>query len=159
MDSPRPRPLVRFETPRDPDAVVARFAEALKEPGPVVGGAAQRHVQLMIAEADRHFWSPFLSLEVVAEGEGAVVRGRFGPHPHVWTFFMFVHFAVLVGGIFIAAYGAARWMMDEPAWGLWAIPGAALLHAFVYGAEFIGKGLGSEQMFVVRDFVQGVLER
>ncbi len=159
MSVPRPRPLVIFESGDDPDRVVTRFVDALRTPPPpVIGTAVQRHVNLHVHERERHFWSPWLSLEIVErDGGGAVVRGRFGPHPSIWTAFVFTHFLVLVLGLFGTAYGYAQHVIEEPAWALWCAPGAVFLHAFVFGAEFIGKGLGSEQMFQIRDFVRDVV--
>jgi len=156
--APPPRPRVEYLSPESPEDLVGRFAVALSSSGcPVEGSATQRHVSLRVPSSDRHFWSPFLSLEVWEEGDGAIARGRFGPHPNIWTFFVFTHAAIFVVGLFVSSYGVAQWMMGATPWALLALPAMAALHAFVFGAEYIGKGLGSEQMLVIHDFARGVV--
>jgi hypothetical protein len=156
---PQARPRAEFVTALPPGDILQRFAAALQEPGcPVVGQLVDGHIELFVPDAERHFWSPWLSLEVRTAVDGTHVRGRFGPHPHVWTGFIAAYSALGFGGIIAAMYGWAQLLIDEPAWGLLGVPAALAIAAFVYGAEWIGKGLGTEQMFGIRDFVVSVIE-
>ncbi len=157
---PQARPEAEFVTPLSPTEVLERFEAALGQPGcPVEGQLVSGHVELFVRAADRHFWSPWLSLEVRSQVDGTHVRGRFGPHPHVWTGFMAIYAVLAFAGIIALMYGWAQRLVDEPGWALLGGPGAMAAAAFVYGAEWIGKGLGTEQMFEVRDFVLRVLDR
>lgn len=161
MSSERPqaRPEAEFVTPLEPAEVLRRFEARLQEPGcPVEGQLVEGHVELYVHPGERHVWSPWLSLEVRTEVDGTHVRGRFGPHPHVWTGFMALYSVLAFLGVIAAMYGWAQLRLDEPATALLGVPGALALGAFIYGAEWIGKGLGTEQMFVMRDFVLRVLE-
>lgn len=152
--SPQARPVAEFVVPTPPEQVVDRFARALGEAGcPVAGAVLSGHVDLYVREDDQHFWSPWLSIEVRREVDGTHVRGRFGPHPHVWTMFVAIYAVLGFGGVIALMYGLAQLTMGDPAWALLGLPAAGALAAFVLGAEFIGKGLGSEQMWVIRDFV------
>ena len=160
MSSPHPesRPRAEFNTSLSPEEVLARFEAALAAHGcPVEGQVVLGHVELLVREEARHFWSPWLSLEVRAEADGTHVRGRFGPHPHVWTGFVAAYAVIGFAGVIAAMYGFAQRVLDEPGVALLGVPAAAGLAAFVYGAEWIGKGLGAEQMFAIRDFVEEVL--
>ncbi len=140
--------------PLSPEEVLARFEEALTVAGcPVRGAVVQGHIDLYVRDVDHHFWSPWLSLEVRVEVDGTHVRGRFGPHPHVWTMFMAIYVLLAFGGTIALMYGLAQLTMGDTAWALLGVPAAGALAAFVLGAEFIGKGLGSEQMWTIRDFV------
>lgn len=104
-------------------------------------------------EPARHFWSPYLNLEIEDEPDGSVVRGRFSPHPHVWTLFMAVY--ILLGIAFLAGivWGFVQLTLGEPPWGAIVAPAAFALFAFVYGATLIGQGLGAEQMYTMRALV------
>ena len=159
MKLPRARPLVRLHSKDPPAEVEARFRAALAKEGcRVVGDMVPGHLSLHMRESEQHFWSPWLALELRPDGEGTRASGRFGPHAHVWTGFMFVYAVITVAGIGLFSWGWAQWAMGEPALALWGLPAAGALAAFVFGAEMIGKGLGNEQMWVVRDFVRDVVE-
>ena len=62
-------------------------------------------------------------------------------------------FVALVG----IAYGWSQVMLDRTPWALSLVPGAAVIGGFVYGAAFIGQGLGAEQMYELRAFIDGVV--
>jgi len=49
--------------------------------------------------------------------------------------------------------------LGMPAWGFLGVPVALALAAFTYGAAFIGQGLGAEEMYVLRSFVDEALRR
>ena len=156
---PEARPRAEFVSPLSPSEVLERFEAALKEPGcPVEGQLVVGHVELFVPAGERHFWSPWLPLEVRTEVDGTHVRGRFGPHPHVWTGFMAVYAVLAFAGLISCMYGWAQLLLDGPGYALLGVPASAALAAFVYGAEWIGKGLGTEQMFVLRDFVVATLD-
>jgi len=53
------------------------------------------HIVLDIKKEANHFWSPQLYLEIEKNTETtSVIKCLFGPKPQVWSFFIFVHFAV-----------------------------------------------------------------
>jgi hypothetical protein len=157
---PRPRPEVRFTTPTVPDDVISAFSQAAEELAPPLDvGLGNRNIDLLIRVEERHFWSPWLSLQVTRDGAVTSVAGRFGPHPHIWTGFVFLYALLGFGGLVGSMYGWAQIVLEQPPWAFAALPGAMGLIAFVYGAEFIGKGLAAEQMYVVRDFVWDAMRR
>jgi len=100
---------------------------------------------------ERRIWSPHLS--VTAEDDpqaGTLLRGRFGPHPHLWTFYMFLAFglgfALLVG----LSWGYAQWAMEVTPWALLSVPTAVVLGGLLYLAGLIGQRLGAEQITTLR---------
>ena len=158
MTRPAARPRLTACSLDPPDRIVTRFSEALAEAGcPVAGQALPGFVNLWPPDAERSFFSPYLSLEVQPHGTGAVATGRFGPHPAVWTGFMFVYAVVGLAGVLALMFGWAQSIADEAPWMLLGAPGSVLLIGFVYGAEWIGKGLGAEQMHDIASFVEQVL--
>ncbi len=158
MTRPAARPRLTGWSSDPPEVVVARFQEALAQDGcPVAGQALSGFVNLWPHDAGRAFFSPYLSLEVRAHDGGTEATGRFGPHPAVWTGFMFVYAVLGLAGVLSLMAGWAQSIATEEPWMLLGGPAAAALGLFIYGAEYIGKGLGAEQMHDVVRFVEQVL--
>lgn len=157
-DAPSLRPRFQITVPLTADAIVERFRRALGSPGcPLVGGATMKHVQLAIPAAERTTWSPTLDLMISDTDQGALLHGRIGPHPHIWTMFLGLHALVAFAGLGGLMYGFAQWTIGSTPWALWALPIALVLHGFVAGAAFIGQGLGADQVHRVRTFVEDTL--
>ena len=118
------------------------------------------HIFIKLTPKYRHFWSPQLHLEVQEVDEkSSILHGLFGPNPTLWTFFMFLHFAVAL--CFIGL-------------GIWAYSNNALGHDYgiqVGGMVFLtilwfvfyffgvaGKKKGRPQMEEMFQFMQDTLE-
>jgi hypothetical protein len=99
------------------------------------------------------FWSPYLNLEVEDEPDGLAIRGRFSPHPHVWTLFMAVYILLAILALGGLSYGIVQHTLGQAPWSLLIVPAAVALSGFVYGATLIGQGLGAEQMYLMRSLV------
>lgn len=119
------------------------------------------HAELRVAESERHFWSPTLGLEIRADDAGTTtVHGLFGPHPTVWTFFVFLHFAAATCATLGLVLAWSQWSLGESAWGLWSVPLAALLSGGAYAASHVGQRLAHDQMDAMLTFVDHeLLER
>lgn len=48
-------------------------------------------------------------------------------------------------------------MVGSKPWGLYLIPISFVLSGLVYGASYVGQGLGSLQMMELRSFVESAL--
>jgi len=154
MSIPRPRPLLRIYCSLPPQQVVDRFRAATQErSAPVRGTFLTNHGNFFIDEEQRHFWSPWILVDIRPHEEGSIVEGRFGPHPHLWMAFIGLHLAVTFAIIVTGSWGAAQWIMGEPPWVFLGVPASVALGAFIVGAEFIGKGLGAEQVWLMRRFL------
>ena len=64
-------------------------------------------IALRIPEAERHFWSPRLTLHFSEAGEGRTrIEGIYGPNANVWAMFLFGYLLVF-----------AIWLeVEEPDW-------------------------------------------
>lgn len=160
-DRPRMRP--RFEVDLDvPAAVVfAELARQLARPdAPASGAVLARQVELRVSKDRAHFWSPNLSLEIVEETSPATerLRGRFGPDQGVWMLFMLIYAILGMVGVLALMFGTSQWIIHESPSALLAVPACVALAAFVYGAAFIGQGLGAEQMYTLRSFVDDAID-
>ena len=164
MDEPRMRPV--FTVPLDdPPALLDALKEVLERPDlRCTGTVFRKHAVLQMTEAEQHFWSPHLYLEVRERAEEAgaqepCMHGRFAPHPHVWTLFMAIYGLLVLGAIAGAVWGLSVWMLGQPPWALLAVPASLGLIAFTYGAAFIGQGLGAQQMYELRKVVDDAVEQ
>jgi hypothetical protein len=104
-------------------------------------------------DGKRTFWSPYLNLEVEDEPDGSAIRGRFSPHPNVWTMFMGIYILLAIAALGGFSYGIVQLTLGQSPWAFWVDPASAALFGFVYGATLIGQGLGAEQMYVMRTLV------
>lgn len=141
----------------DPVGVLQRIAELLPDHGVCSGTVFRKHAVLFIRQRARHFWSPYLYLEAQLpdeEDEDAPeaprLHARFAPHPHVWTLFMAIYGVLGMAGMLGLMYGLSQWWLGWTPWAIAAAPASVALIGFVYGAAFIGQGLGGAQMYELR---------
>ena len=119
------------------------------------------HIVIDVPKKEDHFWSPQLHIEVEKDDENtAIVRGLFGPKPQVWTFFMFIHFAVAVAFIvfFVVAY--TQWSLKhEYSFALVMCIAMPILWIVLYILGQLGKKKGYQQMLELDGFLKKVLEK
>jgi hypothetical protein len=143
------RPRFRRRTAVAPEEAFRRIREAVADPAcPFRARFAENHghAELRVQERLRHFWSPTLSLEIRPDDDATTLHGLFGPHPAVWTFFMFVHFAAVTGALLGLALAWSQWSLDESAWGLWSLPAAGIASGAAYAASLFGQRLARDEM-------------
>ena len=158
MGRPRIRPRFRVAVGGEPETARRRLERAVRAGGGGVrGGRVGDRLELSIPREERHYWSPHLSVVIDEDGGVVVAEGRFGPHPHVWTMFLAIYAVVIFAGLAGAMYGLSQWVMGQSPWALWTVPASAVLWALVYLSAFYGQGLGREQMYRLRSFVEDAL--
>jgi uncharacterized integral membrane protein len=128
-------------------------SELENDPESLRGQVFRKHAVVEIRDGERTFWSPYLNLEVEDEPDGSVIRGRFSPHPNVWTMFMAVYILLAIIALGGLSYGMVQYTLGESPWSLLVAPAAVALFGFVYGATLIGQGLGAEQMYMMRSLI------
>ena len=156
----RMRPSYERVIPVPAHRAITRIEAALAEPSaPCQGQVLAPHVELLIREKNRHFWSPWLSADILSHPQGAIIEGRFGPHPHVWTMFMFLYALFGFVGFSGLMVGYSQWTIEQYAWGFWLLPLACLLGGGVYALALVGQRLGAAEMALLRDFVEDTVGR
>jgi len=158
----RPEFVLRHD---DPSAVLDRLGERLAGHARVTGTLFRRHAVLRMTEREQHFWSPYLYVEAQLPDpddedapEAPQLHGRFAPHPSVWTMFMAIYGVLGMTALGGLMYGISQWWIGWTPWALGVTPAAIALIGFVYGAAFIGQGLGAEQMYELRSFLDDAAE-
>ncbi|MFT4626838.1 MAG: hypothetical protein ACI8PZ_005518 [Myxococcota bacterium] len=156
---PRPpiRPRLELMLPLealDRDGFDARLKAACATAGSaVVGGVFRGVAELSIAEADRRYWSPALSVRA-SERDGRLwISARFGPQPQVWTMFVFLHAFLVFSAVMGSMVTVAQWMMHDPPWALVGLAVSLVCVAVVHGINLWGQSTGSDQLHVLHDWL------
>lgn len=145
------RPRVSVTVGDHPDAALAAVRSwASLSPTCRVVTASSRHIVLSVAADEAMTWSPYLDLDFEPQPEGTRIRGRFGPGPQVWTFFLAIYAALTFLCIGSAMFGMSQMTMGSDPWALWALPAGGLLIGLTYGATLLGQRLGAQQMRELR---------
>ncbi len=152
MHIPPMRPTFTLDFPIDSKEAVSRLAQLVDDADyPIEGRIAGNHLMLVIPPSYRHFWSPWLHLEVTEHDQGSSVRGRFSPNPSVWTGIMLTYIALMTLTFFACMFGIAQWMMDKPPTVLRFIPLFLVIAALLYWASLIGQKIADAQMHELYD--------
>jgi len=158
MTAPRVRPRFEIEIDLDADALMDRVRERLPQCPHCTGVSVGRHAELFVPDTERRLWSPWLSVTADEKGSGSLLRGRFAPHPNVWTLYLFLSFglgfALLVG----TTWGYAQWATERTPWALASIPIIIVLGVLLYFASQVGQRLGGDQMDHLRDAIDELIQ-
>ncbi len=160
MADPRMRPRFELLVPEPPTVVCERLREALSAvETPVVGRQLRRHAQLRVREGSRHFWSPQLNVDILEAEDGTRIKGLFGPHPEVWTFFISMYAVFSFIGFCGLLYGFSQIMLQSTPTALLLVPAALLADAGVYAVGMFGRRLGEAQMAEQHAFLESAVRR
>lgn len=156
---PSPRPRFSLRSPLAPPELRQRVNAMVRSSPRVRGIAFDHRIELAIDGDEHHFWSPQLVVDVRARDDGgADLDARFGPDPYVWALYLLSYGALLVVTFFAAIFGIAQWTIGQAPTALAVAPVAAIAAGLVYGASFVGQGLGSEQMYFLRSTLTSLAE-
>ena len=118
------------------------------------------HIVIDIPADENHFWSPQLHIEIEQFDENkSIVKGLFGPKPQVWTFFMFIHFAMAFAfiGFSIAAY--VQWILkSDYKTSLMITFSLPILWIVMYLLGRLGRKKGHKQMDELYKFMMKTLK-
>lgn len=160
MERPRARPRFTFELPLSPDDVTSRVRSQLeRSAGKVTGSVFRRTVLLTVRKEDTHLWSPHLDVQLDEGPSGGTrISGVFSPHPQVWTSFVAVQFLFGLLSIGAGVWLTSMWMLGRDPWVALGVLAVMLFGGgFSYGAAYVGQGIGSEQMYELRAFLDEAL--
>ncbi|NEW80656.1 MAG: GTP-binding protein [Gelidibacter sp.] len=109
---------------------------------------------------ENHFWSPQLHIEIEKIDENkSIVKGLFGPKPQVWTFFMFIHFAMAFAFIGFSIVAYVKWSLKSDfKTALIITLTLPILWVIMYFLGRIGKRRGHKQMDELHGFMMKTLK-
>ena len=151
---PRPRPRYEFESDATPEAIIEAVRGFFRSNEQIKGLALPHRIEMAFTSEEQHLWSPQLIADVRIEGEKTRLSVRFGPHPHVWGMYLAGHFVLGTLALIALCYGFAQLTLGESPTALLVLPAALVLLGLLYGASFVGQGLGFDQMVRLRDTLQ-----
>jgi hypothetical protein len=158
------RPSFSIDLPLASRTVIDALCERLAS-GPmsfrrarVPGGGAERgprehdHLVLTVPTTDRHFWSPWLAIEISPRGEQAHLFARFSPHPSVWTGFAFGYLGLgLIGAVAVVIAASSLLVPNSgQPWALGLAGGTVLAMGGMWWASQIGQRIAHAQMTALR---------
>ena len=159
MDRPRIRPTFFIRLAPDADAAMDTLRERLKDTE--YEGCSRskgRCADFYVEEDERRLWSPCLSVQVESREKGSLLRGRFGPHPELWTLFLFLYAGVGFLAVMGLMLGFVQWQSGMEPWGFWGpaigLPGLGVL----YGVSVTGQRLSAHQMHWLKGRIDGLVE-
>ena len=150
MTAPEIRPSFEIELAGAADDLMDRLRTRLPRCPNCTGVSVGRHAELFVPEKDRRLWSPWLSVTADDNRDGVVLRGRFAPHPNIWTLYLFTAFALGFSLLVGATWGYAQWATESTPWALISVPLIAILGGGLYLVSIVGQRLGGDQMIQLR---------
>ncbi|MFO0737317.1 MAG: hypothetical protein U0270_15615 [Labilithrix sp.] len=161
MARPRVRPTFELSVGLSAREVVGRITSHLSDAAGSIEPVMIRDqiVELVPHSSIVHLWSPQLRLELKEVDGHTDIHARFSPHPHVWTLYVAIHAVGAFGTVAAAVFGLSQHLAGQASWALWALPMAPVFAALVWALAFVGQGLGAEQMYALRRFVEEAVER
>lgn len=161
MSSFRIRPRFNETLSLSQEEFKDNIQEALNTEEGITGSVSDTYCVLNIPVAERHYWSPQLTLTLEEDEEDESnlrVRGLYGPKPSVWAAFFMSYAAIGILVLFIGVIGMSQALLDKPAPILWAVPGLGLIALVLYLVAQSGQKVGAEQMFRIHHFYEAVVK-
>ena len=154
------KPRFKMEFDESQKEILEKFKENVEgEDCKYCSRISGNHVFLDVPKVEEHFWSPQLQVEVVkGENDKTIVKGILGPKPQVWTFFMFLHFAVAVAFIIFLVMFYVNWSLGKDyQFTKYMLIGLPILWVLLYFFGQSGKKLGYKQMVELDNFMMKTL--
>lgn len=157
------RPRFKFTVEQAPEAVIKKFRlqqeiKTQKHQIKIVG----HHIIIDVAKEEDHYWSPQLHIEIEGfdDNNRALVKGLFGPKPQVWTFFMFLHFAVAFAFVVFGIMAYVKWILKTNyTFSLVMTCLMPLVWVLLYFVGRFGKKTGQKQMNELFAFCKQLIEK
>jgi len=159
MKTAKFRPTFSFPTELTARQVIKLVKEDLQQnPELYHGQFASEYAIIGTAGKNRHFWSPWLQIEVREEEDSKQVFGRFTPHPNVWTGIVFINLVLACCLFFGTIIAVSQQMAGEPPWGYVSIPVCALIAVIVWLVAQAGQRLAESEMEELQSRIQRCLQ-
>jgi hypothetical protein len=155
------KPRFKIPVKAGQDELGEKFKTSLKSDYPnyrskVIGN----HIVVDVPQKEETFWSPQLHAEVIEEEDGVYVKGILGPKPKVWTFFMFLHFAVAVAFFVFFVIFYTNWSLgNDYTFAMWMCIVMPIIWILLYFSGQLGKKFGYTQMQNLHDLMIEIIDK
>ncbi|MEM9372791.1 MAG: hypothetical protein AAGA55_04030 [Planctomycetota bacterium] len=122
-----------------------------------------QHFLVSIGGDRRHFWSPWLTFELVDQGgegtgNGCPGHGRFNASPGIWTGFMLTALAMVTVAGSGLVWACAEWTLGRPLLGLWGALVGTVGVVVLFPVSRSGQRLARDEMDEMERAVRVALE-
>jgi hypothetical protein len=149
------RPRFKIETTLSLDELTTKIQEGLdSENAPCIGHVYSGYAKFHLPQDERHYWSPQLNLSFETVDDKTILRGLYGPHPAVWTMFVFFYALIAFITVVILIIGLSYWTLDKSMTILWFIPLLIIVFGSLYFVAYSGQKLGYNQMVTLHYFLE-----
>lgn len=163
MPAAQLRPTFLLETELSVEEVTRRIRDSFSSqseddsPTGYHGRFRGDHAMISIDESKRHFWSPFMHVEIRSDETGQTVAGRFSPHPSIWTGFMFTFLAIACLMFFAAIFGVSQQLMGQSPWAYLFVPFGLVVICLLWFVSKAGQKLAHTEMEEMRSRIEDCL--
>jgi len=156
------KPRFKFEVVGTEDDILKKFKNNLEKGDCVYcGKIVDNHIVIDVPKEKDTFWSPQLQIEIDKnENNKTVVKGILGPKPQVWTFFMFLHFAVAVTFFVFLVMFLTQWNLKQDYnFSLIMLIVLPIVWVVLYFSGQLGKRYGYGQMQELHSFLMKTINK
>ncbi len=154
------KPRFKMEFDKNKKEILNKFKDNLEDENcRYCSKIIDHHIVIDVPVEEEHFWSPQMHVEIENEENKTVVKGVLGPKPKVWTFFIFLHFAVAIAffAFFVIFY--TKWSLKQDyTFAMIMCIVMPILWVILYFVGQLGKKFGNKQMVELHDFLIKTLE-
>lgn len=150
------RPYLHWRSQVSAEQILDAVGRALRQAdAPVNGLVTPTRIELHTKRKDQHLWSPQLAIDLTQSPEhGTLLKGRFSPHPNVWTMYVAITATLAFGGLFCGAFAYVQWIMGQEPWSLIGVPLSCAGVIALYFLSQLGQSLGHDQMDQLVSFLE-----
>lgn len=153
------RPRFSVEIPFNREEMHDRFRKVLEDNPKTYPGVINSERATLRLRKDRdQYWHPQLTLRVEEEDGKTYLYGLFGPHPNVWTFFVFLYSLGVGLILFIGMYGIVELTMGKSSYFVWFNFLGLLIIIATYIASKIGQEYAKEHTKSMIKFLKKALQ-
>ena len=156
------KPRIKIEMNENEEEVLNKFKNNLNNSDcKYCSKITDNHVIVDVPENEDHFWSPQLHVEIEKdENKKTIVRGVLGPKPQVWTFFMFLHFAVALAFVVFFVIFYSNWSLNQDyTFAMIMCIVMPIIWIALYFFGQLGKKFGYNQMVELHNFLMNTLDK
>ena len=154
MTNARLRPTFLIPTDLEAKEAIGRIRTAVDlNSNGLTGQFMSNHAMVSIVESNRHFWSPWLHLEIRELDTGCAVSGRFSPHASIWTGIVFAYLSLVVLIFFSIVMGTSQVLANLVPWGFWLLPVWIAVGGGIWVASQMGQRLAWDEMDLLKKIV------
>ncbi len=156
------KPRFKIEVNESEEDILNKFKDALgNKEYKYRGKIINHHIIIDVSDKEDHFWSPQLHVEIEKdENKKTIVKGVLGPKPQVWTFFMFLHFAVFVAFFVFLVIFYTNWSLNQDFYfAMIMCIIMPIVWVVLYFVGQLGKKFGYNQMVELHEFLMNTVQK